>query len=236
VRVKNKFNFRDLSFVHGTWVLEENGKQIETGNVPLGDLPPLTAKEVDLGIKQPSPQPGAEYMLTVKFELAQDTAWAPKGHVVAWDQFEMPFPKIAAPERDVKNFPVVTIAHLPGEIVATSEKFSIAVNTDSGAISSYNVGGKELLTGPLEPKLLACPYRQRSRKRNAPPSWHLAACRHSSPHRGCPRRAASPERRAHYGAKHTPGRERNSGLRLHHLRRRLRRDREFVQAGQHPAS
>ena len=157
MRVKNKFNFRDLSFVHGTWVLEENGRPIETGDVPVSDLAPLSAREVDLGIKQPNPQPGAEYMLTVKFELAKDTPWAPKGHVVAWDQFEMPFEKAPPPERDIKSLPAVTIAHVPGEIVAMSEKFSIAVNTDSGAISSYNVDGKELLTAPLEPNYWRAP-------------------------------------------------------------------------------
>jgi beta-galactosidase len=157
VRVKNKFNFRDLGFVHGTWVLEENGKQVESGEVPLGDVAPRSAKEVDLGLKQPSLTPGAEYMLTVKFELAQDTPWAPKGHVVAWDQFAVPFKTAAGPEPDVKNLPAVTLAKIPGELVATSERFSIAVDTNSGSISSYNVGGTELLTSPLEPNYWRAP-------------------------------------------------------------------------------
>lgn len=157
VRVKNKFNFRDLGFVHGTWVLEENGKQIESGDVPLGDVAPLTSKEVDLGMKQPELTPGAEYFLTVKFELAEDTPWAAKGHVVSWDQFEVPYKVAAAPQRDGQKLPAVKLAEIPGELVISNESFSIAIDSASGSISSYNVGGKELLTAPLEPNYWRAP-------------------------------------------------------------------------------
>ena len=76
VRVHNKYNFIDLGFVRGTWVLEENGKAIQKGDVPVGSLGPLSEKEVDLGLKQPEVAPGAEYLLSVKFQLAEDEPWA----------------------------------------------------------------------------------------------------------------------------------------------------------------
>ena len=49
LRVRNKNLFRDLSYVRGSWVLEENGVAIQQG-----ELPPLTARagqaqEVDAG-------------------------------------------------------------------------------------------------------------------------------------------------------------------------------------------
>ena len=65
VRIRNKYNFVDLGFVHATWVLEENGKKIQSGDVAAGDIQPGTTKEVTLDLKQPSADGGAEYFLTV---------------------------------------------------------------------------------------------------------------------------------------------------------------------------
>jgi beta-galactosidase len=36
------------------------------------------------------PQPGVEYWLNVSFALKHETAWAPMGHEIAWDQFALP--------------------------------------------------------------------------------------------------------------------------------------------------
>ena len=157
VRIRNKYNFLDLGFVRGSWVLEENGKKIQGGDVPVGDLQPGTAKEVILDIKQPSVQPGAEYFLTVSFRLAQDASWAAKDHVVSWDQFEVPFNTNSASNHQTENLPAITLAEVPDELVISNDKFSIGINKNSGAIGSYNIGGKELLTAPLEPNYWRAP-------------------------------------------------------------------------------
>lgn len=157
VRVRNKYNFIDLGFVQGTWVLEENGKEIQSGEVALGDVAPGTAKDVDLGMKQPELKAGAEYLLKVSFALKNDAMWAPKGHVIAWDQYEVPFKTAAAAERDTAGMPAVKLAEIPGAFVVSNEGFSIAIDRESGSISSYNVGGKEMLTAPLEPNYWRAP-------------------------------------------------------------------------------
>ena len=157
VRVHNKYNFLRLGFVHGTWALEENGKKIQGGDVPVGDLPAGTAKEVTLDLKQPAVQPGAEYFLTVSFSLAQDASWAAREHVVSWDQFEVPFNTNPAPSRQNDNLPAIKLAEIPDELVISNENFSVGISTRSGSISSYNVGGRELLTAALEPNYWRAP-------------------------------------------------------------------------------
>ncbi len=151
VRVRNKFNFETLGFVRGEWVLEENGKAIEQGEVPVGELPPGTAKEIELGVKTPELKSGADYFLTVQFSLADDQPWAKKGHVVAWDQFELPYKAPAATATDASKLPAVTLAEIPGAWVISNASFSVAIDAEWGSISSYNVGGRELLTAPIEP-------------------------------------------------------------------------------------
>jgi len=106
---------------------------------------------VDLALKQPAADPGAEYFLTVSFSLAQDEPWAAKGHVVSWDQFKVPFTVPAAPARQVENLPAITLSDLPDELVVSNQDFSIGIDRKSGSIASYNLHGKELLTSALEP-------------------------------------------------------------------------------------
>ena len=157
VRIRNKYNFLDLGFVHATWVLEENGKQIQSGDVPLSDIQPGTTKEVTLDLKQPSAEGGAEYFLSVIFTLAKDESWAPKGHVVSWDQFAVPFKAPETPSRKVDKLPGIKLAEVPDALVVSNENFSIGISKSSGTIDSYNLGGRELLTAPLEPNYWRAP-------------------------------------------------------------------------------
>src|SRR5439155_8949140 len=62
-----------------------------------------------------------------------------------------------APSRSIENLPAITLSQIPGELVVSNDSFSIAISTDSGSISSYNVGGRELLTAPLEPNYWRAP-------------------------------------------------------------------------------
>jgi len=177
VRIRNKYNFIDLGFVRGTWTLQENGKAIQSGDVPVGNLGPGETKDIDLDMKQPALTPGAEYFLTVMFELDQDAPWAAKGHVISWDQLNVPFVVSPAPRRDVGSLPAVKLGEIPDELVVSNESFSIAISTKSGSIDSYNVGGHELLSAPLEPNFWR-PPTDNDRGNSMPERqgvWQLAA-------------------------------------------------------------
>jgi beta-galactosidase len=157
VRVHNKYNFIDLGFVHGTWTLDKDGKEIRHGDVAVGKLAPGATQDVDLGLAQPPSTPGAEYILTVTFRLAQKELWADEGHLISWDQFKVPFPSASVSTREVSEFPAVQIANVPGELVVSNAKFSVAIDELTGDISSYTLGGRDLLTAPLSPNYWRAP-------------------------------------------------------------------------------
>lgn len=194
VRVHNRYNFKTLGFVHGSWVLEENGKAIEHGEVPVGELKPGESREIELGIRQPELKPGAEYFLTISFALAHDEPWAPKGHVVAWDQFQMPYKVASAPAVDESKLPDVELSEIPGSYVVSNEKFSVAVSMQTGSISSYNVAGRELLTAPIEPNYWRAPTD--NDRGNAMPQrqgiWELASLHRSTASNGIKAEQISP--------------------------------------------
>ncbi|HKG13760.1 MAG TPA: glycoside hydrolase family 2 TIM barrel-domain containing protein, partial [Pyrinomonadaceae bacterium] len=82
VRVRNKYLFRDLSFLGGTWRLEENGALLQSGALPPLKTAPGASEELTLAVRRPRLKHDAEYFLKVTFALAADEPWARKGHVV----------------------------------------------------------------------------------------------------------------------------------------------------------
>lgn len=87
VRVTNRYDFADLSALAFEWAFQVEGETVESGSL---SVPALRAGE-SADVKLPEPPPdtrgGAETRWTVRAVLAADTAWAPKGHEVAWGQF-----------------------------------------------------------------------------------------------------------------------------------------------------
>jgi beta-galactosidase len=154
VRVRNKYLFRDLSYVRGTWELTENGLVIERGSLPQIQAGPGEAREVTLGLKRPALKVGAEYFLKVSFALRQDMPWARRGHVVAWDQYEVPYdvPKAAAAEQpDSAALSPLKLTQSEESFLVTGAKFAARFGRKSGALETYSVAGRQMLAGPLVP-------------------------------------------------------------------------------------
>ncbi|MBC9726563.1 glycoside hydrolase family 2 TIM barrel-domain containing protein [Streptomyces sp. TRM68367] len=85
VRVTNKYDFADLSALAFEWSYEVEGETVEAGSLA---VPPLAAGE-SAEVKLPQPpaeRPAGEARWTVRAVLADGTAWAAKGHLVAWGQ------------------------------------------------------------------------------------------------------------------------------------------------------
>ncbi|MFF6994439.1 glycoside hydrolase family 2 TIM barrel-domain containing protein [Streptomyces sp. NPDC008313] len=86
LRVRNLHDFADLSALAFEWSCQVDGETVGTGTLP---VPALAAGESG-EVKLPAPPDGGgdgETRWTVRALLAEDTAWAPRGHEVAWAQF-----------------------------------------------------------------------------------------------------------------------------------------------------
>jgi beta-galactosidase len=161
VRVRNKHIFRDLSFVTGSWELTEDGLVIQRGPVPSLTTPAGQSEELTLGVGRTALRPGAEYFLKVTFALARSTTWAKSGHVVAWDQFAMPYDLPVAPvataglaEPDV---PALVVEQTDDAVTLRGPRFVARVGKASGALEAYEVNGRPLIAGPLAPNYWRAP-------------------------------------------------------------------------------
>ncbi|MGW6353814.1 glycoside hydrolase family 2 TIM barrel-domain containing protein [Streptomyces sp. NPDC055092] len=85
VRVTNRHDFADLGMLAFTWSYEVDGAPVESGPLPVPALAPGESADVKLPAP-PDAARGAETQWTVRAALVDDTAWADRGHVVAWGQ------------------------------------------------------------------------------------------------------------------------------------------------------
>jgi beta-galactosidase len=157
IRVRNKYLFRDLSFVRGEWELTENGVVIERGNVPPLRVGPGQAQEVTLSLRRPVLKPGAEYFLKVTFALAAKASWALLGHVLAWDQFEVPYEVPPAPVRDAAALPPLKLTESAEGFTVVGQNFTARFGRSSGALEAYEFGGRQLLASSLAPNFWRSP-------------------------------------------------------------------------------
>jgi beta-galactosidase len=165
VTVTNRQWFTDTSWLTANVTVTVDGEPVRTAALPFGPVPPRGTARVPLpdtvvallaaargrrpwpGRK--APPTGAEVHLTVRFAQRRTTPWAPRGHVVGWDQITLPpvthRRRARAPSTGsragvvrVTGDPVTTItADLPGaplEVVFNHATASVQQVTRGGSV------------------------------------------------------------------------------------------------------
>lgn len=106
----NKYYFVDSSGYRFHWQLLENGIEIQAGELKDLLIAPRQTASVQLPYDNSRFTPGNEYIVRIDARLKTDQAWAPAGHVVAFDQaivqawnFESKQAKSSAPAIEVKS-------------------------------------------------------------------------------------------------------------------------------------
>ncbi len=178
VFVTNKHFFTDLGAFDAAWRIEENGAVVQSGSLGRLALEPRATREVKIPFVKIARRPGVEYFLTVSFALASDTAWAPKGFVLAWDQ--LPFAEaipVAPPPAAASAAPAVSKDEKC--ITVRGEGFSLRIDRRTGALESYTWRGKELLASPLVPNFWRAPTDndRGNQMTNWAAVWYTAAAR-----------------------------------------------------------
>ncbi|MHC4960585.1 MAG: beta-galactosidase, LacZ type [Planctomycetota bacterium] len=147
VQVYNKYAFRSLDFVDALWELTADGKIIQKGSLPKLSLAAQEKTEITIPYQKPAARPGVEYFLKVAFKLSKKQRWAPKGHLLAWDQFKLDTAK--APQ-------ILDVGKAKLKRVETSDKinvygndFGVVIDKTSGLIESFKSGKTEMLASPL---------------------------------------------------------------------------------------
>ena len=150
ILIKNWFAFTSLDKYTATWMLEENGVKIQEGTLPALALLPGDTTSIIVPFKAPKTKAGAAYFLTLSFRLKENTKWAQAGHIIAWEQFELPFASPALITQ-AGTLPAVALADNADDVLVTGSSFTVKINKKTGLLDAYVLQGKEMLLSPLKP-------------------------------------------------------------------------------------
>ena len=157
LKVMNRYHFTNLDQLQGQWYLLENGEVIKKGKVPNIALAAGKAEEVQLNIKQPRLEPGAEYWLQLDWTSKTDKIYAPAGHLVASSQLKVPYQSPELATIELVDMPELTVNEQSEQVEITGDIFSLTIDKKTAAITSYRLNGSDLLSRPLQPNFWRAP-------------------------------------------------------------------------------
>lgn len=137
ISIENKYQFINLNQFNAIWDLSCDGTVIQSGNLGKIDLAPGMKIEVPIPIFQPKLLPGAEYFLHISFTLCKDELWAKSGHVVAWEQFKLPYQVPESVSITMDGFESLKIDDKTDSLLISGKSFNVCFNKKAGAITEY---------------------------------------------------------------------------------------------------
>jgi len=150
IAIENKYRFLSLDFVELHYKLLEEGLLVVQHKLTDFSVLPMDKLEVTLPYTNYEFKKNKEYHLTIEFALKESLPWAPRGHVVAWDQFELPTSHREIPTVNGAMGQLAVIES-ESEIEILSDDFIVIISKEKGVIDQYVYKGIQMLTGPIRP-------------------------------------------------------------------------------------
>ena len=156
VEIANIYDFVSTEFVEGRWELMADERRVDGGPIDMPILGPGEKAVVTIPIKPGELTPGAEYWLNLRFRLADDAPWAPRGHLVAQEQFKLPIAKPAATVA-ARDLPPLDAKASEESIVFSGEGFETVFDKKQGTIGSYKFQDVDLIEKGPRPDFWRAP-------------------------------------------------------------------------------
>ncbi len=102
-----------------------------------------------LPIQMPPAREYREVFLTVELKLKNETSWAPAGHIVAWEQFAVPYEGAPAALSEAPK--AVNFDKGDNRISVRAGATAYIIDTHRGELTQIISAGERLLSRPLEP-------------------------------------------------------------------------------------
>ena len=159
LQIYNEFFFRDLSDVRLLWTLEADGVAVRTGVVENLSVKPQGTACLNLGLGSLEGLPGT-LTLTVRYVLKNAWPLLPAGSEIAYDQLLLRDQRPALMEYEGGHVGVFDsssalvlsgMADVPGTAGERKALWTATFDKRTGALTSYTVERKELLSAPLMP-------------------------------------------------------------------------------------
>jgi beta-galactosidase len=149
IAIHNRYDFRGLEDLTLNWSIIEDGVVRQSGVLPDLNIAAGERGELQIPLRLPLPEPGAEYYLNLSFRTAAATDLVPEGHEVAFQQFRLPI-EDAAPVHATASLPALRVQEDETSVMVSGLDFALTFDKSDGVIASYEYQGTQLiLNGPL---------------------------------------------------------------------------------------
>ncbi|GAH00480.1 unnamed protein product, partial [marine sediment metagenome] len=133
VLIHNKFDFITLEDIKINWELTANGTIIQNGSVDNLEIESGEQKEAIIQFQKPNLESNTEYHLKFISSLKNSVLWAEKGHILAWDQFKVPYSTVKESNK-LEDFPELVIDDLKETYEISGDDFKIRIGKTSGVL------------------------------------------------------------------------------------------------------
>jgi beta-galactosidase len=150
IKIKNKYDFTNLSEFNFDWEVVSDGKVVQSGKIPLPDFRPKAEIAFLLPLKKIDPVPGAEYFLNMRLSRSDEWNYVPEDHVYATAQFKLPVegkPVIAKEN----NLAVLQTKTFDKNLQVSGVDMKMVFDLGTGRLTSFNYKGKEIFKKGPEP-------------------------------------------------------------------------------------
>ena len=145
----------------GEFDIRVDGAVVESGTFDLPDLPGGFEATVEIDLPAVEVPDGAEAHLDLRCVVADAQPWAPVGHRVAWQQFDLPETKRTHAGRKA------VLASAEVEVDGDSARVGqveLQWDPKRAAVTGLSLEGRQLLAGPIEASLWRAPTENDGRR------------------------------------------------------------------------
>lgn len=173
IRLDNHYHFRSFAGLEAGWELQESGVTLARGVAKLSPIMPGKSTLLKIPADKLEMQKGKRYFLKVEVKLSDDLSWAPKGHVLAWEQFEIENTQLVTGAASLEGS--LSFEQNPDGISVDGDNFRMHFSAESGEMTSWIANEEELIEkGPRTSVWRAPTSNDMGTRFNSDPrfTWH----------------------------------------------------------------
>jgi len=155
IKVTNRYDFVDLNHLDFEWFVKGNDKTISSGKMGKLDLMAGESQKLTFSLSGIIPEPGVEYFLMIRAKTNQNHPLISKGHIVAWEQFQLPISRELT-TTPLTDMPII-ILNTDAGIEVHGKAFYVLFNRATGQIKQYIYNGIEIFINPIEANFWRAP-------------------------------------------------------------------------------
>lgn len=151
IRVENLHDFISLDVYQLSYSVVGDGKALESGIVSLPAVNPYESRVFTLPVKTDEKYNlYTDLWLNVQVVTKEDSLWAAKGHIVAWEQFRLPFAEKTVIDIDKDRFEELRVSEDISRVCIDGLNFSCVFDRQEARLSELTFENTAVMeSGPM---------------------------------------------------------------------------------------